>query len=546
MKPIALAVLTSAIMGFQSLSYAATSCGGNPSDPLSVTINTQKVIRQNVPPGIFGFTVDWFQFQYAYYRNGAVRPEVTSWLKAFPNALYRYSGGNAMEWSHAVGPVADRLPIYANYVGMAQPLFGPAEFFKFLQDVGGKSVVLLNVVGPQDVTSDPAVMLKDNMDYLAWLTKNGPQCVGGTNCPITSFEVGNELDWEAPTNWSGTTYVNRVSTLLANAKATYPNIKFAVLGKTNPWGQPLDSSGQDFDATCANSIGKYADSVTIHPYYDGYAIPDMQQTIDKLAAKYKAINPSTTVLVTEHGRWPQVPTTGNWEDYWYLASGSFGALSAADFDLMAMNDSNISGAMWHTISANGPWQLFHLNRTNDTVYPSATYWGMRALRPGFLTDTVEVTPALNASTEYWGGYDTRLVAMTNKSGNVSLMGVNRSAHAKAITLNITGKTFTQAPAQINVMQGNASGADNSDAQPNLVQMQTVNATYSSATPFIVCIPPFSTFSIVLGSQTATSQTATSQTATAKPVTTLSTGTTTNATTKNTTNIIRMRPVLRVR
>lgn len=499
LKPIA-ALFGFVILGFHgSASAAEAACVARDSDALAVTVTPARVLRAGVPPGLFGFTVDWFRFQLGHFRNGNVRPETIAWLKPFSGATYRYSGGNAMEWKNAVGASAARQDIYANNKGMAHPEFGPKEFFSFLGQVQGKGVVLLNIVGPKNKASEPAVMMKDNLDYLSWLSANGPRCVGGANCPISYFELGNEVDWESM-KWTASDYSQRVLPLITTAKSKYPQIKFAAMGKTAPWRGALDSEGKDFDAVLAERLAKDVDAVTIHPYYDGMAIPAMQSYIAKLAKKYRTHNPKIDVLVTEHGRWPTVPATGHWSVNWYQASGSGGGLSTADFMLMLMNEKKVSGAMWHTISVTGPWQLFHLNKTNDSLYPSAVYWSLRTLREGFLTDTVEVTPALKPSDEYAGGYDTRLVAMANKAGNISLMGVNRSARAKAITMKIDGAAFTKADAQIRIMQGDATGSDNSEAQPDRFVMKTSSTAYSVARPSAICIPPKSTFSIVMGPQ----------------------------------------------
>lgn len=478
---------------------AAPSCEGMAPTTLPVTINTARVLRQDVPATLFGFTLDWFQFQNGHFRNGGVRSETISWLKPFSGAIYRYSGGNAFEWKNAVGSIAERKPIYANYKGMVRPAFGPSEFFNLMQQVQGKAVILLNIVGPENKPSDQTTMTRDNLDYLSWLNTNGAHCVAGDLCPVSYFELGNEVDWES-TKWSASDYSRRVLPLVTAAKSQFPGIKFAAMGKTSPWSRNYDFIGDDYDSEVAKNMGNYVDAVTIHPYYDGSAIPVMQSYIEKLAKKYRAYNPKINVLVTEHGRWPAVPKKGEWSTNWYQASGSGGALSTADFMLMLMNEDDVSGAMWHTISVTGPWQLFHLNKDNDAIYPSAVYWSLRTLRAGFLTDVIEVTPSLATGRAYVGGYDVRLAAMRNKEGAISLMGVNRSSQAKTITLKINGSSLKNTEAQFNLMQGDQAGNDNSDAQPNRFEMHTSITAYPSIdqTPF--CIPPKSTFSIIVGAQ----------------------------------------------
>ena len=478
---------------------AALSCDATASNTLSVTVNPAKVVRQDVPPGLFGFTLDWFQFQHGHFRNGNVRPETISWLKPFSGAFYRYSGGNAFEWKKAIGPQAVRKPVFANYKGMVRPEFGPSEFFNLMEQVQGKAVILLNVVGPENKPSPPLQMHADNLDYLSWLTANGPRCVAGDRCPIVYFELGNEVDWEAM-KWSALDYSRRVLPLVTAAKSQYPGIKFAAMGKTSPWSERVKIVKDEFDSVVAEKMARDVDAVTIHPYYDGLPIPAMRTYIDDLAKKYRAHNPSLSVLITEHGRWPAIPKTGDWSINWYQASGSGGAISTADFMLMLMKEQSVSGAMWHTISVTGPWQLFHLNTAKDEVYPSAVYWALRTLRAGFLTDVIAVTPPSVPGGGYAGGYDMRLVSMKNKEGNISLMGVNRSAQAKAIALTIAGSSFKNTEAQLRIMQGDEAGSDNSDTHPTRFEMNTSSSTYSSANPSSFCVPPKSTFSIVVSAQ----------------------------------------------
>lgn len=485
---------------------AVQSCVATASNALSVTVNPAHILRMDVPKSTFGFTMDWFQFQNAHFRNGSVRPEVVAWLRPFGGAAYRYSGGNAFEWEKAVGPVAERKAVYANYKGMVRPEFGPAEFFDLMQQLQGKAVILLNVVGPQNNKAAQSTMTQANLGYLSWLSTHGPNCVGGANCPISYFELGNEIDWE-PFDWTAQEYSQRVLPLIRTAKAKYPGIKFAVNGKTSPWSERPNVSGKDFDIELVKALGSDIDAVTLHPYYDGWSVPDMQIFIQKLAKKFRTRNAKVDVLITEHGRWPEIPKFGDWSTNWYQASGSGGALSTADFTLMLMKEPVVAGAMWHTISATGPWQLFHLNKSDFSLYPSAVYWSLRTLREGFLTHAIEVTPDLVPGKAYTGGYDIRLVAMKNDHGTISLMGVNRSVHAKAINLKIKSAVFKNAETSLMIMQGDEAETDNTDAQPTRFKMDSLAGKYSSANTdsSIFCIPPKSTFSIVVGAQKLVAQ-----------------------------------------
>lgn len=472
------------------------TCDGNNFDAIDIKIDPARVIRQSVPAGLFGFTMDWLQFQIGHVRNGRVRPVTVAWLKPFPGALYRYSGGNAFEWRNAVGPISERKEIFANYHGMALPEFGPSEFVDFLQRVSGRAVILLNIVGPRNDKSEQSAMIKDNLDYISWLATNGTRCVTGTQCQLAEFELGNEVDWD-PFKWSARDYADRVLPLITAAKSAYPGIKFAAMGQTAPWGGSSAEEGNPFDTMVAEQLAQEVESVTIHPYYDGLSIPEIQPYIQDVVKKYRVYNSKVRVLVTEHGRWPAMPETGDWSVNWYQASGSGGALSTADFTLMQINDESVSGASWHSIAVAGPWQLFHLDQAKDSIYPSAVYWSLRTLRAGFLADSVEVTPSLVSGGDYWGGYEVRSVAMKNNEGSVSLMGVNRGSRSKAISVKIAGVQFSSVDGQFNVFQGDEASSDNTDEQPNRFRMNTLVTTSRSLDALSFCVPPKSTYSIVV-------------------------------------------------
>ena len=478
----------------QGIASVVSAC--NSSTPkLTVNIDTNSVLRKNTPPGIFGYTVDWSWFQKGYVRNQVVNPDVISWLAPFKGATYRYSGGNAFEWRNAVGPIAQRKPVnrYSNII----PVFGPAEFFNFIHKVNGKAVILLDVL---HASLNNAQMIADNLAYLKWIDQNVPNGLG-PNSVVKYFELGNELDTGSP-GWSAATYISRVKGLITAAKRRYPDVKFAVMGKTVPWGPEADSSGQNFDATVAAGLAPIADAVTIHPYYDGYPINMIQGYIDERARQYQRFNPAIKVLVTEHGRWPPVPKPPvSWATTWYVASGSAGGISSADYMLMALSDANIAGSEWHTIATDGPWQLFHLDNTTDQPYPSAVYWAFRAIHEGFLNDVVAVNPALVSGNSYGGGYDLRFLAMKNNTGNASLMGVNRSSFSRLLSLKAAGIPPDTSNMEIVVFQADAASSDDTDNDQSRFKMKTATWHYSPANGLpVICIPPDSAFSIILGAR----------------------------------------------
>jgi alpha-N-arabinofuranosidase len=460
----------------------------------TLQISTKKVLRRNVPASYFGFTVDWYLFQKGHFRMGKVRPETVEYLKPFSGAIYRYSGGNDFPWKNAVGPITKRKWIKTNFEGMKYPEFGPGEFFDFLKGVDGKAVVLLDVARLSQPQMDAQAMLDDELGYIAWLAENGPKCLSGDNCRISYFELGNEVDTEKGLEWSAEYYFNRINPLIDSAKKIDRNIHFAVTGKTAPWGGLRDSSGTLYDQRLATRIANKIDAVTFHPYYDGLPIPSMNENGSQTLKNYLPLNSKVKLLVTEHGRWPDIPKVGNWENNWYQASGSGGALSSADYILSLLNDQTIAGAMWHSIAVESPWQLFHLNKENDSIYPSAVYWGLRVLRDGFLTDSIKVDPAFLKGKSYISGYDVRLNAMKNAKGDVSILGVNRGED-RWVKIRMDALTMDRKAFNLSYLQADEIGNDNTAESPMKFQPKYYKSTFKNDE--MMCIPARSVFSIGL-------------------------------------------------
>lgn len=480
----------------QAAAAAELSCPGAIGAMTDVRIDPARVVRPGVPKTLFGFSVDWFQFQQGHVRQGEVRPEVIKWLQPFAGAAYRYSAGNEMDWSAMVGPLASRRPVYANYHGNALPTFGPEEYLQFLRQVNGRGIFLLDVAGKR-YQGDRQRMIADNLGLLDWMKgKQQTICAGGQACGVDAYELGNEVDWEKGLRWPGPVYAERMRELLTALKQTHPEAAFVANGRTAPWGSGGAGYNEpSFDASVAQEIGSLVAGATIHPYYDGNPVPQMKSHIAKLAATYRRVNPAAQVYVTEHGRWPSANPLGKWEANWYQASGGWGGISAANFILMLTDMPEVRTASWHAISVSGPWQLFHWNKGGDLVYPSAAYWAMRAIREGYLEDVVMTTPTLVEARDYAGGYRLRMVGMAGADGRMSLLGVNRARVATAVRVIPTANRMAGRTVQTVMFSSDLAGADNTDAEPYRYQIsrRSFNAV---AAGDVICVPPLTAFSVV--------------------------------------------------
>lgn len=488
-------VLFACLSSLTAAVQASTTCTDSGMQPLDVRIDTTRVIRAASPKTLFGFSVDWFQFQEGHVRDHQVRPETIQWLAPFPGATYRYSAGNEMDWSAMVGPLSDRRKVYANYHGYQLPVFGPEEFLAFLREVSGRGIFLMDVAGKR-YGGDLQRVISDNGALLAWMqTKEVDICGSGRLCSVDAYELGNEVDWEKGMRWPGPVYAEKMEVLLTELTKAFPNARFVANGRTVPWSAGGNGYNEpSFDTVVASRIGTQVAGATIHTYYDGIPVSQMQPHISRLANLYAKQNPSARVFVTEHGRWPSDNRLGRWESNWYQASGGWGGISAADFVLMLTTMPIVEYASWHSISVSGPWQLFRWNRSADLIYPSATYWALRAVRDGYLDDVVDTQPAVVRGGDYEGGYRLRLVGMRDAAGRASLLGVNRSR--KAVLIHVEpGQTYVGQEVETAFFTSDPTGADNSDTEPYRYQIQR-GKFRAAATGDVVCVPPLTAFSVL--------------------------------------------------
>jgi alpha-L-arabinofuranosidase len=476
---IGLALLTSCMANYS----LATCTAATPTQALTITLNDPNA--RTISPDFFGFDTPWAEFQTSYFRNGAVKSALIDYLKPFRGALYRYPGGNYFGWENSILNTAVRQLSFTDYLGPLKPDFGVQEYLKFLNDVDGSGLYILNLLGTKKEPYNASKIQASNLALVRWV-RTQPQ-----GSRIKYWELANELDWE-PLNLTAADYINRMQGTLTVAQKEFPSEKLIVAGRTNPWKFGI-ASETTFNNQVAKAYPFYG--IALHAYYDGYAMPMMLDTIKRYAQVKNKTGQATKVFVTEHGRWPTEIPNGRWEDNWYQASGSLGAVSASDFLLMTLNIPEVATSVWHALGTTGPWQLIHRNPANDSLYPSATYWGLRTLREGFLNQTISVTPALNTSKEYLGGYSYRVSAMQGANKAFSLLGVNRSKTPMNFTFSLTNKSAFYIT-KINSTTFDPAGADNDAANPNKFRMLTLAPGATSVSQFNICVPAFSVFSLL--------------------------------------------------
>ncbi|TAK80020.1 MAG: hypothetical protein EPO12_09250 [Aquabacterium sp.] len=468
-----------------------------PSRRVAVKVDAGSVLRERIPAGIFGFNVPRREFRDGFFRDQAVRPEVVEWLKPFAGALYRYPAGtpaNWFEWRQAIGAARSRTTQYDNY-GQTQPVeFGYPEFLGMISKVGGRALLTVNLSGPYERPQDEKTAAAEVLGLMRWMqSKDGAGCVSGAACPVAYWEFGNELDWP-PFNWTAKQYAGRINATVATVGQVFPDVQWIAHGKTAPW-DPASERFKGFDNELAALTDKRVEGVATHAYYDGYSVPDVKAHLDSLLDAWAKTHAHAWAVVTEHARWPSQPLIGRWEDNWAEATNLDGALSTADFQLAVIADPRVVGANLHTISTEGPWQLFRWQKQGDRVYPSPVYWALRTLREGMQDKLVRIEPALVPGRGYHAGYDARLVATASAQGS-SVMGVNRSGQALELVIDWQGYVPRTTQAELRWITG-AKDANNTDEAPDRVRMLSRQVELPAGrTRSTWCIPERAVFSIV--------------------------------------------------
>lgn len=399
-------------------------------------------------PQFFGFNLEWIGFQEDVWdsRTGAVRPEVTEALRAFPGAVYRYPGGtvaNYFDWQASVGAQIQRPPRKA--VGWRPPLaaqFGFREYLHFVKEVGGQPWLVANLYGDYEGERDVAVLAAAAGKWAAEAraaTQSGAP-------PVLRWELGNELDRDRY-RWPSEKYTARALNVAEAIRAADPAARFVGMLEDYDAQPPL--SARNYNAATARALAALAPDYALHLYYDGKpGGPPIPQRLRHLCASADTVaetsGQSSAIWVTEHARWPHGRVDDpDWKKNWGETTNLEGALAVADMVIALSQTPKIEGAFLHSLAGTyGPWPLFHGTRSG--LKPSAVYWALRVLREGMLDQVLETHTTSRGDSGYAGGYDLRASVLANaKRSKFALWAVNRYSNTISVKLVLTemaGKT----------------------------------------------------------------------------------------------------------
>lgn len=402
----------------------------------------------------FGFNLEWLEFQSGIWDTAAQRPhpDAVRILKAFPGAVYRFPGGNNannIQWQDSIGPLGSR-PL-RKHVSWQPPLkaeFGPDEYLKFVQEVGGQAWYVVNLAGAPDAPVPLNELTADARQLAAHMTTQA-----NAGLPrVLRWELGNELD-RGRYLWSPAQLTNAAQQVAVAIKQSDGGATFVHLQQEYPAQASKGYTAQRYNRELRAGLTALKPEFAMHFYYDG--VPDTPPVsyflsqLCQVVESAKAEGSPTNVWITEHARVPNGFWSGTPKTLWPETANLTAAISIADMLIAAAQIPEVSGAFTHSlVASSSPWPLFH-KRPNGSLDASATLMGMMVLRQS-MKPLVLATTQIGLGGGWQGASYALRTAVLASADHLSftLWSINRSNQRQKLQFQLknapTGLALTNA------------------------------------------------------------------------------------------------------
>lgn len=409
---------------------------------------------------------------------------------AYPIRHMRYNVGNVYPWKDNVGPRAERKVI--KVPGWEPPYrteAGLDEFLRWVESLPQKSEATL-IASPfrpvQDVADLVAYCNATSGPMAEWRAKNGHPAPYN----VKIWELGNETDWVTRQDLDITRaetdkekkgklpvadYIKLCHERIVEMRKIDPTIKIYAHAATAPFSS-TNPNWRAWHREVLRKIGGEIDGIALHPYYDGYSIPTVIESVDTLAADIRELQPKGKQLgiwVSEHSKWIDYNKKENWPQSWGLE----GAISASDFLLHCMARSDVTLASYWYYLGQGPWRVLDADWANGGTLKFGT--GAHAMfqllnaayLPRFEWQQVDHGAFTTHPTNYAYTVSAGLFSDPD-TGRKALVAVNRSP-SQDFTVRLpgfsvpTGKTLKRL-----VVSADSLRATNVPATPDAVKLAT--------------------------------------------------------------------------
>jgi alpha-L-arabinofuranosidase len=478
----------------------------NRSFSYSINVDSDHVTHKLLPE-YFGFNLEWVGFQWSLWdvQKNVLRPEVASYLKAFPGAVYRYPGGtiaNEMNWRDVIG--APDIRPKKNYVPWMQPFvakFGLKEYLNFVKQVNGKAWYVANIYGNVNEELSSSILSEEAGELAKYIHHyNETETV-----PIFRWELGNELD-RGQYKWSPEK-IAKVSEIVASKiQSNDQNAKFVSLMQEYDAQAEKGIRATEYNQRIAKNLNHLTDEFAMHVYYDGkpggQPIPSRIKAICDAISEAKLAIPqsSPSIWVTEHARVPpNAWVDPNWKKSWPRTADLEAAIGVTDLMIAGTQIPALKGAFIHSLhGTSGPWPLFHLNKSATEIHPSVVYWALKMMRESMLENVLPTTTFSRNKSGYDGGYDLRATVMTNSDHTkYSIWAINRSG--KQVNAQLGGSMFiNRAVSAQNVMLSDENELANNYINASRVNpiIQSKKLSFDNSGSTTVIFPPYSVNTII--------------------------------------------------
>lgn len=476
------------------------------ANEITIRVKANKVIREQMPEEIFGFNINFKSFQNQLWDDSGHRvyPKVTEHLKEFSPAVFRYPGGlvaNSFAWDEAVGPLASRG--LQDTIFKAPPKkarFGLDEYLRFIDQVGGEFLYVLNIVGTNALQPLKEAPIKDISEKNKALAEYLVNKMGSQQ---RYYQLGNELD-RSKYEWSPEKYGQRARAAADAIRSVDKDAEFIAFMRDFTWTYKQDKSrGTSTPDSYMKTVMEQLPEVTnysLHHYYNGKRKDHRSRAITfwlrhlKMSIRdYQDLRgEDPKIWITEHGR--QMSSTKPAKDLTVQYTSNLGgALSTADYLIAIAQIPQIRGAVWHALNA-GPWQMFDATVRYKDLRPRPIYYGYRVLREMDLPTVLDTRIASTNISGNQSGYDVRAVGFSDADQQqLGLWLVNHSVVPREVSVEF--KPLASKP--VNIAQWYISGPEGVDVDDlsmqfkDGVQTKQVAGAFTDAGTIKLVIPPSS-------------------------------------------------------
>ena len=395
------------------------------------SIRVENTTIRTLTPQFFGFNLELVEFQNSLWDSsaGRVRSSIVPFLRRFPGAVYRYPGGtvaNNFDWKAAVGPFSERTK--QKIVDWQAPQivqFGPAEYLRFVQEVGGTAWYVVNLHGSLDGAQDIGALVSSASQLAQTMKDERSKGLPA----VFRWELGNELD-RGKYLWPPSKYIESSKAVSTALRRNYEDADF--VGMAQDWAHTgFTIAGTDYNTVIALGLRGRLNEFSAHAYYDGPPWgPILPRVVDQICKNNTAArhgSPESVVWVTEHGRTPTgTPDDPSWKTRWPQTGSLGAAISAADMMVSLVREKRILGGFIHSLhGTSGPWPMFH-KQPDGEYRPSVVFWAMLLLRETMQKNVLKTSIVTSNSSRDEVGYDANAVVLSNDDqSKFSLWMVNR-------------------------------------------------------------------------------------------------------------------------